>query len=503
MLKQLVIALTAVLSTASSAHAGAVMIPIIVPVAPPVMVTNPADYNAIHTVAVVSAIGQTLNMRNVHFIGVQSKSVDITNWKLDDEATDMLKRYLGGRFQFKDVPYDRTALAAIPNGAWDNFFSTFSTYLKTLPAQGIDAFILLRPDLEYHDPGVPGIAIDNGNGLTDTLPVIWANYEIDIIDTHTLKIIGKAFSRVALRSGAPPTFVGIVAPPSLALGDDFALSEKQRLLLHAIVKKLMEASLVETIRSLNFGISLPEAGARTLIPIPPNEKPYPSLKSIAVVSAIGDQLEERKWGAIWNRDNYVLPIPDWDIDHKIESAIRAALDKRFAVKDVPVDREALSHASLLDKDGKFAPSFPGLMPTRDVDAYLVVSKFPLSQTLEGPGRNGIGIFHTEMTIGTDMTAVYASFTVELVDARTLKVISARAGIQSPDRPVAAPRLDVGDTAWPSSPPQLSSGQTAEIRASVEDILANSIPETLLVLGLTGMMPADRPPPVSSQSRGNN
>src|ERR1700679_1478615 len=100
MLKRLLAAActTFALAVVHPALAGVVYVPIIVPIQP-LMVTSPAQYDAIHSVAVISAIGVNLNMRNVHFLNVADKHLDISGWKLDDEATDMLKRYLGSRFQ--------------------------------------------------------------------------------------------------------------------------------------------------------------------------------------------------------------------------------------------------------------------------------------------------------------------------------------------------------------------------------------------------------------------
>lgn len=500
MLKRLLTAActTFALAVVHPALAGVVYVPIIVPIQP-LMVTSPAQYDAIHSVAVISAIGVNLNMRNVHFLNVADKHLDISGWKLDDEATDMLKRYLGSRFQFRDVPYDRAKLAAIPNGPWDGAFSGFTAFLKSLPTEGIDAFILLRPDLESYDPGLPGIALTNGNGLANTLPVIWANYEIDVIDAHTLKIIGKSFSRVTLRAGVAPSFAGVVVPPVLALDDDFALSDKQQMLLHGIVSKLVEASLVETIRSMNFGVSLPDAGARELVPIPPDKKPYQNVKSVAVVSVIGDQLEERHWGGFWARSTTALAVPDWKLDDTVEADMRTALDKRFAVKDVPVDRHALAQARLLDNDGKLAPSFPGLSATQDVDAYLLAVKLDWASTNYHAGRNGTGILHNSWTIGDDDTGVFASYAIALIDAHTLKIISARAATQSPDRASAQPYLKVDNQLWPAAPPTLSSDQTSQIHAALDNILRDSVQETLLSLGLTDMMIADGPPSAPSQT----
>jgi hypothetical protein len=460
---------------ASSSHT-TVTVPIFIPTQAQ-MPTQVGDTSRIHTVAVLSALGPNLTLMNTHFLGTKTSQLNISDWAIDDEVDMLMKRYLHGRFAFKDVLYDRTVLNAIPNGVWDSQ-SGFSKYLRTVPSDGIDAFIVVRRDLVLQAPGIEGLALQGGL-LADNTPVVWANYEIDIIDAHTYTTISSAYSRIRLRAGTNASFAGLEGPKQLVVGDDFALTDTQRALLHGFIDKIVDASLIETLRALDLGVALPDAGARTLVPIPADKLPYKTIKTIALISAIGDEFELEHRGFL-SHDQHGLAVNDWPIDSRMENDMRAALDKRFAVKTMPIDRTPLYDMHLVASDNKLATLFPGLTATQDVDAYLVAMKLTMYPAL--------GMFNSAST------SVYASYVLVLFDAHTLKIISALPSVRPPNRPSAFPAEVVSDDLWPSAPPALSPNQTAQIRLTIERLIDESVPETMMRMGLTGMMPAGGAPP---------
>ncbi|HEX4534077.1 MAG TPA: hypothetical protein VH000_07590, partial [Rhizomicrobium sp.] len=421
----LLLLLTSAIST--SAHGGAVMIPMIVPVQA-YMPTQTGNYSAIHTVAIISGIGQSMTIQNNHFFSPKSKDIGIAGWKIDDEASALIQHYLGTRFEFKDIAYDRAALARIPNGPMDNILSGFQGYVRALPNPGVDAYVVVRPDLEENAPGLAGLSlVTNGD---DGLPVVWANYEIDIINARTFGTIARTYSRVRLRKGEPAAFAGIVTGPELKTGDDLALTAAQSDLLQKVVSKTVELSMIETLRALNLGVPLPDSGARTLVPIPPGKTPYPSIKSVAIISAVGDQLSFIHRGAMFARGAYALPIAQWGMDQLVSDAVRAALTPALTVKPESFDQQTVYGASLLNTDGKLEPSFPGLKPAQDVDAYLVILKFPRPMGMLNVPCPGLGLWN-QTGINLEETDLYAHYAIALIDARTLKVIAAHAATMPP------------------------------------------------------------------------
>jgi hypothetical protein len=182
-----------VLFCATSVSNAQIFIPIITPAYPQAFPqAQTADYQKIHTVAVISAIGDHISMHGASFWSSKTRNLDLSGWNLDDEIQAQLKKQLSARFSFKEVPFDRAALAKIPNGPLVNYLSGFSGFLQTLPQTDVDAYLIVRRDLEYHMPSIEGLGLE---GL-ENASVLWANYEIDLVDAQSRKLIAKAYSRV-------------------------------------------------------------------------------------------------------------------------------------------------------------------------------------------------------------------------------------------------------------------------------------------------------------------
>jgi len=485
------LALSFTAGLAPAAEAAVVFIPIVIPIPVQVPSAQTGGYDRIHKVAVLSAIGTRLTVRSNGFFSSSTYTPDISDWKVDDRIAQMMRQYLGGRFTFKDVAFDRAALAALPNGPWDNSTGKVRDLLARVPNDDLDAFIVVRPDLEYEAPGLSGLALENGSNMFgDLAPVIWANYEIDIIDAHTYETIAKAYSRVSLRRGQPDSFAGLIGDASLKLDNAYVMNDSQRAILHGYVNRLVTASLIETLRSLQLGVTLPEPGARTLVPIPEGKQPYPNIKSVAIVSGVGDVVDFEYFATVFDRKTRTLTVPDWHLDAAVEDAARGGLDKRIAVKTANVDRAAFADAGLLDKDGKFAPSFPGLAPRDDIDAYILFVKLrdKIVGYIEGVG---VGLFRNDVS---NDTAAFAKYAVVLVDAHTLKPIAARQAVTSPDYADAHAYVPVDASLWPNDPPNLSADQSPKVAATLKSLLADSAAESLLSLGLAGKMVDTAPPP---------
>lgn len=455
---------------------------------------SPADYTNIHSVAVISALGGKLRMQSHNFLGTKEKDLDISSWNIDGEIEARLRQYLSDRFTFKDVPYDRAALAGIPNGRWDNFFSKFPDFLKSLPRDAVDAYIVVRPDLGAYAPGIEGLGLENGGAFSDITPVVWANYDIDIVDAHTGKVIGQAYSQVRLRDNTPPSFVGLYASDALKVGGDFQITDTQKNILHETVSTALNLSIIETLRALKTGVDLPQAGARRLTPIPPDKNPYKDYKNVAVISALGDDIQlDHMGGTVFSESNYRVPEPDWHIDEHIEKRATDALAQHFTVVKADVDRTALSRATIWDDDGKLAPSFPGLPGDPKVDLFVLFLN--LNERMAGVHfTKGLGLFnHTPITEEPNSTSVFAHFAVVTVDAKTMKFVSARAGIVGPEYPTPEPRKDMNNAIWPKSPPAMSAEQSGQIHDGLITILDASIDETLLQLALLGVFPTASQP----------
>jgi hypothetical protein len=490
--------LVLLLSWVPSASAAIIFIPMFIP-PPSVPGAQTSDYQNIHTVALISALGQHLTMRNNHFIGPREHRLDIRDWSLDDAIASWLKQYLSPRFAFREIPYDRTVLAAVPNGKWDGLSSKFSAFMKTLPTEGIDAFVVVRPDLGTEAPGTEGLGLENGGAFGDMTPVLWANYEIDVIDARTQKTIACAYSRVSLRDKTPESFVGLRVSERLRVGDDFILKDEQAKLLRQDIAFVLRLSIIETLRSLNLGISLPNPGARVLAPIPADQNPYRAYKSVAVVSGIGDVIDLEHLGdTILSHDSYKIAEPDWQLDAMLENRAQSVLRHRFTIKNAVVDRAAFANARVRDGDGKYAPDFPGLSPSPDIDLYVALVKIHDHVMPTVAQVNGIGVFN-KSAIGA-ITRAVGNYAAVVLDAHTLNVLLVRRALPSPSQPSDVPMEVLDDSVWPSAPPAMTADQAAKIRTTLTDLLTDSEDELLLSTGLSGQMVSDDLPGSGAEPR---
>ncbi len=461
--------------------------------APPAPLPPVSPYEKIHTVAIVSAIGTPVTLQNDHITGSTTKTLDGSDWKIDDQVASTLGQYLAGRFAIKDIAFDRAAFAKLPNDSWEKIDPQVSAFLASLPSAGVDAFVIVRPELDG-EPGLAGLALEIGGAMGARPPTLWANYEIDIVDAQTHAILGRAHSCIQPRAGMPVSPAEILAAADLNLGDDLAPGDQQRTELKTGLSRLVSMSLLETVRALNLGAALPPVGTRNVVPVPDGQQPFPDVKTVAIVSAVGDVLQFEHVGAtaLSSNEEY-LPIADWHLDGQIESQAKGILAKRFAVKEVAVDRAAFAGARLVNADRALRPSFPGLTPSTDVDAYIVFVKQPYRLPNSSADGTGVGVWNRKPVLG-ETTAVYAHYAVAVVDAHSLKLLQAFVGATSPIYPNRVPYVVVDDALWPDSAAKLPPDAAQKIHQDLSDMLTDSVAETLLYMRLGGMMVADTPTP---------
>jgi hypothetical protein len=488
-MKWVVVSIAVLLAGVSVAEArggGAIIVPMYAPVARYEPDTDVGDYSQIRSVAIVSLIGRALNIRRFGLVTTDTQSVAIGDWHLDELVTSELQQALAGRFTVKEPDAIPNAL---PDAPPDNSWSSLQTYLSSRNATGIDAFVVVRPHSDpvlYLNRPPNGLVLMNTGDLYHTDPYSErAYYEIDIIDAHTLKKIASADSRIG-RDGEPVVLVGDDMTP----GDDPVFTSLQRANLQSDFRRLVGASLPPTLRALELGVEISPTGAAVQVDLSKPGAPVQvdlskpegqasSRKTLAIVSAIGDQLdfeETTPFGIGASGD--VLPLRDWTLDTEIEGQVRAAVGDGFAIKDVASNRAALASARLVDRDGRWKETLEALAPSPEVDDYLVIVKNP--KPIHGVYRNGTGIGLWNRATLAGETSVYAHFAVALVDARTLRIMAARDGTVGlrPGLTGDEPILDVDSSLWAGSPDRATPSQLRAIRAEIDALLAQSIPETV-------------------------
>src|SRR5882672_2896446 len=76
-----------------------------VKIVPAIMPAAAEDISAIHSVAVISAIGSSLTLRRSDRLFGRDKQLDIAEWKIDDFVISSMHKYLADRFSLKDAAY--------------------------------------------------------------------------------------------------------------------------------------------------------------------------------------------------------------------------------------------------------------------------------------------------------------------------------------------------------------------------------------------------------------
>jgi hypothetical protein len=438
-----------------------------------------SPWDRIHTVAIVSGIGTALQLRSDNSLSSDIKQVDIRDWNIDPQVTAALKQYLAGRFKFADVKYDPAAVAQIPSGDWDNFDHATRAFDNTLAADGIDAFIVVRPNADKSVSGQAGLVLEDRHSA-DPRPVEWAGYSIDIVDAKTFQLIAHAQSALQLRASAPPTVAARMGAADLNPGETLAITDAQRAVLQADYTRLVSQSLIEAVRALNLNVPLPDVGSRNLVAFVPGQDPFASIKTVAIASAIGDELSLKQWSVITLTEKQIA-IGDWHLDDQIESMAKDAMGKRFTIVAGNIDRAALETGTPIDSRGHIPDIFPGLTPANDIDAYVVFIKMPLADE-----AGGIGMYTNNALVGANETDLFANYAVAVIDAHTLKPIKVVRATTGPKASASTPTRTVDGAMWPASLTALTPEEAAKIHQAASDILADSVPETLLRMGLTGM-----------------
>ena len=464
---------------------GYVFIPIYVPTGlvapPPAQVGN---YSAIKKIAIISALGDNLTLKEEYFLGSKSAQINISDWRIDELATNAIARHLSSKFEIESVAFDRNSIARLPNGPLDNTRSDVQQILRAIPKGDLDAFVVVRPDLETQAPGLQGLALVSN---WQPSPVIWANYEIDLIDARSFVTLAKAYSRIRATAGHyPESFAAATGSATLSLGDTLSLNSTQQEILHRQLSKLVTDSLSQTLLALGLIPDPASAEGRHLVQIPPNKDIFRNKKTVAVISTLGDGLSFFDVSSDANTQTMAYE-PAWQINMHAETTLRGLLAKRFTIVDAPTKNAAISIESGSGSKSSAPARATGLPQSTSTDIYvlLVATKLPVAN---GAEASGLGVWHSTPP-GRTRTAVFANYSIVVVDAHSLNVISSQQAIASPDRESEAPFQTVALWVWPKYPNTLAWDQSLKIRTTAFDVLDNSLNETCMSIGLLGVQPA--------------
>jgi hypothetical protein len=152
---------------------------------------SPPDLARIRTVAIISAVGQSFAFERVHpssfewFAPPDSRYLEISDWKIDDDVTREITAALSGRVTIKKVNFQRADF-----GTW-NYAWLRQRVFELNGDPGIDAYILVLRDWHYDAIGnsvhdLQGLGLyrhDSQSG--ENREGVYASYRIVVIDANT------------------------------------------------------------------------------------------------------------------------------------------------------------------------------------------------------------------------------------------------------------------------------------------------------------------------------
>ena len=461
----------------TAANATVYYIPTFYSYAPPTPSADPGSYTAFHKVAVISALGSKFTVT-----GRDDKLApfDISSLNVDQRVNALLKKYLGSRFDFVDMPAGAAAAEALSH----NYFGETKTvaYLKTLPNPGVDAYIVIRP-VGGSLPGPDGLGLQVSNGWAE----LWANFELDIIDARSFRVVATAASRIQTREEQEPLYAALEIDGFRDAQTQTAPSPAEYELLSHAIDELVPRAMVETLRVLKMGVALPPVGDHSIAE-PTLAYTLTGIKKIAVISALSDEVRLVKGGHLFiKRFDLKVPTPDWGLDEQVEAMAKQALAANYTV--MPADTYRMGLAGTVLRPAGYIPNLPGLLPSNAIDAYVVFMKV-------GDGWNfaslqsGLGLFHW-IPAGDEYTAVYARYAVIVVDAHSLQPL---AGViaQQPAKNLCkelhpfvsrVPHCKIDDKFAPEPADQLNDQTKRVMIDTLKSVLAATVPDTLFHAGL--------------------
>jgi hypothetical protein len=222
-----------------------------------------------------------------------------------------------------------------------------------------------------------------------------------------------------------------------------------------------------------------------------------AIHTIGVISAIGHEaaLQNVALMVFGNSDERIA-IDDWGLDDAVTANVATLLSGRVEIKPVQYDRVAFA----TEKRPFLGPPYipvedlvAGLTDRDGIDAYLVIVQTELDDPVMGTNQQmgGIGLYRHLFGF-KHLIVDYAFYDVELIDARTNKLIKsvvARIGDSGFFNP-KFPFVGCAPTIWPETAAAITDAQKQAMKQTATSLVNVSLPWALYELGLLAAKPAE-------------
>lgn len=227
-------------------------------------------YASVHTIGVISAVGQTLMVADNGFFNFSKSgtSVPISDWGLDDRIAQEVAASLSPRFAVKPILFDRSSLKDVRPGSYFGWSGVeWKRYIRSMGTDGVDAYVVVVPTT-YMDPTGQTRVQMTGVGLFGS--TAFAYYSVIVVDARSGNEIAHAAAVLPKRSWMGSQYI----PPSEetgdpSLGDSDVLGPEQRQKAKSAIESLIDNSINHALADVDL-----VDDSRKLVPAsPPGSSP--------------------------------------------------------------------------------------------------------------------------------------------------------------------------------------------------------------------------------------
>ncbi|HYM03411.1 MAG TPA: hypothetical protein VET85_10730 [Stellaceae bacterium] len=227
---------------------------------------------------------------------------------------------------------------------------------------------------------------------------------------------------------------------------------------------------------------------------PPPAQVYADVKTIGVISDIGDRVMLKTMGATALGSLEVIEPVDWGIDQHVVGEVSRRLADRFAVTPLTYDASAFDDIVRLGQPVPAAaigerPRRPiedilrTAVTPRGLDAYVVITRAASPYRGGRQVVEGLGLVRSD---GAAAPEAFAIYDITVVDGRKYTVIRRARARQENDLvfpPIAGAHREVAAGDWAQSLAAASEPQRRRLRETLLALIDRSLGDTLRMLGL--------------------
>jgi hypothetical protein len=220
------------------------------------------DLANVKSVAIVSALGDCLNLRDVKPVGslfnaISPECVPIESWGIDDAITRQIADTISNRFTVKPVTYDRAAFYRLPWSPMAGAQVPVEKQLRAMANPGVDAYVVVTrmavPNALGGDNNtyVDGLGIGHDSSIFSQTTKMYAIYTIRFIDAHTFDTLETEGAHLP-KTGFLPRVPIVDVDDSLWSSSAKDMTDDQKAKARARLTALIQESIGSTLHYMEL-----------------------------------------------------------------------------------------------------------------------------------------------------------------------------------------------------------------------------------------------------------